>query len=103
MYFHKITGQINKEDFDKNYKQDFQQLINSVANYYSEKLPFINEYDENLMVVEKISSIHGIKIKPASFSPPLPKAELFAAIHFILPPHNGMRKNQGLILSITIK
>ena len=50
-YLAKIKNEISKEEFDKNYKQDFQQRIITVPDYLTKELPFINDYDENLKVV----------------------------------------------------
>ena len=50
-YSEKILGLINKEDFDKNYKQEFQQRIITIPDYLTKELPFINEYDENIKMV----------------------------------------------------
>jgi len=50
-YLEKIIGDISREDFDRNYKMDFQQHIISVPHYYTDTLLPINEYEENILVV----------------------------------------------------
>jgi CRISPR-associated endonuclease/helicase Cas3 len=50
-YLQKIKGEITKEEFDKSYKQQFQQRIITVPSYLSQELDFINEYEENIRLV----------------------------------------------------
>ncbi|MCC5932176.1 MAG: CRISPR-associated helicase Cas3' [Cyclobacteriaceae bacterium] len=47
----KIKNEISKEEFEKNYKQSFQQRIITVPDYLTKELPFINDYEENLKAV----------------------------------------------------
>jgi CRISPR-associated endonuclease/helicase Cas3 len=51
MYLSKIRNQITKENFDKNYKQKFQQRIIAVPNSLTKDLPFINEFDDRIKIV----------------------------------------------------
>lgn len=48
-YLKKITGKIQKEEFDKNYKLAFQQHIIAIPKYLTETLDTINEFDPNLL------------------------------------------------------
>ncbi|MCD6354456.1 MAG: hypothetical protein J7L95_02805 [Prolixibacteraceae bacterium] len=50
-YYEKITGVLNKEEFDKKYKTAFQQRIISVPRYLTSNLKSINEFEEDLLVV----------------------------------------------------
>lgn len=50
-YYEKITGVLNKEEFDKKYKTAFQQRIISVPRYLTNNLEPINEFEDNLLVV----------------------------------------------------
>jgi len=50
-YLQKIKGEISKEEFDKNYKQKFQQRIITVPGYLSQELDFINEYEDKIRLV----------------------------------------------------
>lgn len=52
-YLQKITGDVSKEEFDKEYKMKFQQRIISVPKYLIDDLEPINEYEENILVVPK--------------------------------------------------
>jgi CRISPR-associated endonuclease/helicase Cas3 len=52
-YLEKITGKISKEEFDKNYKLSFQQHIIALPGYLTGTLEFINEYDTNILCVNK--------------------------------------------------
>ena len=52
-YLRKITGEMTKEEFDENFKADFQQRIITIPNYLAIGLHFINEYDETLLLVEQ--------------------------------------------------
>lgn len=51
MYLSKIKNQISKEDFDKNYKQKFQQRIIAVPNSLTKNLTYINEFDDRIKVI----------------------------------------------------
>ncbi|MFW6351987.1 MAG: CRISPR-associated helicase Cas3', partial [Bacteroidota bacterium] len=44
-YLKKITGELSKAEFDKNYKNSFQQHIITVPGYLSKNLSHINDYD----------------------------------------------------------
>jgi CRISPR-associated endonuclease/helicase Cas3 len=48
-YLDKITGRISKEEFDKNYKLEFQQHIIAIPQYLTAALAPINEYESNLL------------------------------------------------------
>jgi len=50
-YLQKIQGEISREEFDRNYKMEFQQHIISVPHYYAEDLLQINEFEENMLAV----------------------------------------------------
>ncbi|MDZ7691714.1 MAG: hypothetical protein U5K69_11425 [Balneolaceae bacterium] len=50
-YLDKITADISREEFDRNYKMDFQQHIISVPHYYTDGLFPINEFEEQILVV----------------------------------------------------
>jgi len=52
-YLKKIIGDLSKEQFDKEYKMEFQQRIISVPKYLIDDLGPINEYEENILVVPK--------------------------------------------------
>lgn len=60
-YLDKIYGDIAREEFDRKYKTDFQQHIISVPSYYVEDLGPINEFEENILVVnqEEIESYYN--------------------------------------------
>jgi CRISPR-associated endonuclease/helicase Cas3 len=51
-YIEKITGELSREEFDKNFKLEFQQRILSVPSYLTNELPQINEYEEDILVVD---------------------------------------------------
>lgn len=51
MYLAKIRQRIPKEDFDKKYKQRFQQRIIAVPASLTKNLNYINEFDENLKFI----------------------------------------------------
>lgn len=51
-YYEKITGVLNKEEFDKKYKTAFQQRIISTPRYLTNNLKPINEFEDNLLFVE---------------------------------------------------
>ncbi len=61
-YLAKIKNDISKEEFDRYYKQDFQQRIITVPNYLTKDLDPINEYEENILVVpiEQLSTYYDI-------------------------------------------
>lgn len=50
-YYEKISGALTKEEFDKKYKTAFQQRIISVPKYLTDNLEPINEFEDNLLVV----------------------------------------------------
>lgn len=50
-FLQKITGEIERKEFEKSYKMDFQQHIVLVPNYLTKNLDTINEYEENILVV----------------------------------------------------
>lgn len=60
-YFKKITNQISKEVFDKEYKRKFQQRIISVPKKFVQGLESINQFDENILYVpsEVLSSYYN--------------------------------------------
>lgn len=62
-YLEKITGEINKETFDKNFKLDFQQHIISVPKTSASELDPINKFEENILVVpfEELSDYYDLK------------------------------------------
>lgn len=51
-YLDKIVSNITKEEFDKCWKLIFQQHIISVPKYLCDELETINEYEDNILVVE---------------------------------------------------
>ncbi len=51
-YLQKITQHITKANFDKNYKLAFQQRIITVPDYLTQGLPYINQFDDTLKVVD---------------------------------------------------
>ncbi len=51
MYLLKIKNEITKEEFDRNFKQKFQQRIIAVPNSLTGSLNFINEYDEYIKFI----------------------------------------------------
>lgn len=53
MYLLKILNEIDKEEFDKNWKLKFQQHIISIPKYLTDDLDKINEYEDNILVVSK--------------------------------------------------
>jgi len=53
MYLLKILDDIDKEEFDRNWKLKFQQHIISIPNYLTDDLDKINEYEDNILVVRK--------------------------------------------------
>ncbi len=61
MYLAKIKHEISREDFDKNYKRDFQQRIISVPAYYTNDLEKINDFEDQILVIpnEIISSYYN--------------------------------------------
>lgn len=52
-YLQKITNEISREEFNKDWKLKFQQHIISVPKYLCEDLEKINEYEENILLVSK--------------------------------------------------
>ncbi|MBA3985463.1 MAG: CRISPR-associated helicase Cas3', partial [Flavobacteriales bacterium] len=52
-YLQKITNEISKEEYNKDWKLKFQQHIISVPKYLCENLETINEYEENILLVPK--------------------------------------------------
>ncbi len=62
-YLQKITGEINKETFDKTFKLDFQQHIISVPKSLASELDPINKFEENILVVpfEELSNYYDLK------------------------------------------
>jgi len=52
-YLQKITNQISKEEYNKDWKLKFQQHIISVPKYLCEDLETVNEYEENILLVSK--------------------------------------------------
>lgn len=50
-YYEKIAGALTKEKFDEKYKSAFQQRIISVPKYLTDNLEPINEFEDNLLVV----------------------------------------------------
>lgn len=53
-YKQKITNEISKEEFDKNWKLKFQQQIISVPHYLCDDLETVNEYEEEILLVSEI-------------------------------------------------
>lgn len=51
-YLKKITGKINKEVFDEDYKTEFQQRIITIPGYLAVGLKSINDFDQTLYVVQ---------------------------------------------------
>jgi CRISPR-associated endonuclease/helicase Cas3 len=52
-YLQKITNEISKEDFNKEWKLKFQQHIISVPKYLCEDLETVNEYEDSILLVPK--------------------------------------------------
>ena len=52
-YLQKITNEISKEEFNKDWKLKFQQHIISVPKYLCEDSETVNEYEENILLVSK--------------------------------------------------
>jgi CRISPR-associated endonuclease/helicase Cas3 len=50
-----LSGNLSKEKFDRNYKKAFNQYILAVPEKFTESLENINEFTENIMVVNKSS------------------------------------------------
>lgn len=50
-YFQKITNEISKEEFNKDWKLKFQQHIISVPKYLCDDLETINEFEESILHV----------------------------------------------------
>lgn len=53
-FFQKILGELNNEEFNKNWKLKFQQHTISVPKYLCDDLEPINEYEENILVVSPL-------------------------------------------------
>lgn len=62
-YLEKITGEVNQETFDKDFKLTFQQNIISVPKTLATDLEPINKFEENISVVpfEELSEYYDIK------------------------------------------
>lgn len=60
-YLEKITALITAEEFNQKYKLDFQQHIITVPHYLCNDLDFINEYEDNILIVplEKIELFYN--------------------------------------------
>jgi len=52
-YLQKITNEISKEEYNKDWKLKFQQHIISIPKYLCEDLGTVNEYEENILLVSK--------------------------------------------------
>ncbi|MGY5850945.1 CRISPR-associated helicase Cas3' [Salegentibacter sp. F14] len=52
-YLQKITNEISKEEYNKDWKLKFQQHIISVPIYFCEGLETVNEYEESILLVPK--------------------------------------------------
>lgn len=52
-YLQKITNEISKEEYNKDWKLKFQQHIISVPKYLCEDLGTVNEYEESILLVSK--------------------------------------------------
>jgi CRISPR-associated endonuclease/helicase Cas3 len=52
-YLKKITNEISREEYNKDWKLKFQQHIISVPKYLCEDLEKVNEYEENILLVPK--------------------------------------------------
>lgn len=52
-YLQKIMGEIDSEEFNREWKLKFQQHIISVPTYLCDDLEVINEYEENILVVPR--------------------------------------------------
>ena len=50
-YLEKIKNEISKEEFDKNYKQAFQQRIITVPDRFTSELSPINEYEDKILLI----------------------------------------------------
>lgn len=50
-YLQKILGEIDKEEFNENWKLKFQQHIISVPQYLCDDLETINEYEDDILIV----------------------------------------------------
>ncbi len=58
-YLQKILGELNSEEFNRDWKLKFQQHIISVPKFLCEDLDQINEYEENILFVP-LAEIDGI-------------------------------------------
>jgi len=63
LYLAKIKHEISGEDFDKNFKRDFQQRIITVPVYYTSDLEKINDFEDQILVIpnEIISSYYDVE------------------------------------------
>ena len=52
-YLQRITNEISKEEYNKDWKLKFQQHIISVPKYLCEGLETVNEYEESILLVSK--------------------------------------------------
>ena len=52
-YLQKITNEISKEEYNKDWKLRFQQHIISLPKYLCEGLETVNEYEESILLVPK--------------------------------------------------
>lgn len=52
-YLQKITNEISKEEYNKDWKLKFQQHIISVPKYFCDDLETVNEYEENILLVPR--------------------------------------------------
>jgi len=50
-YFQKLTNEISKEEFNKNWNLKFQQHIISIPKYLCEDLKTVNEFEESILLV----------------------------------------------------
>lgn len=58
-YLMKIKGELSTEEFDRNYKMAFQQRIIAVPDRFTDELPFINEFEDQIKVIpQELLSIH---------------------------------------------
>ena len=62
-YLQKIKGEITTEEFDKDYKQEFNQRIITAPDYLANEFENINEYEENIKVIpiELLSQYYDIE------------------------------------------
>lgn len=62
-YLQKITNEISREEYNKDWKLKFQQHVISVPKYLCEDLETVNEYEENILFVpnKEIGSRYSTK------------------------------------------